>query len=598
MAPPPRNTSGPEDVELPVACETTAAYASDTMAEVLRALGIEYVALNPGASYRGLHDSLVNHLGNRAPQMLLCLHEEHAVAIAHGWAKVRETPMAAILHSNVGLMHATMAIFNMWCDRLPVILLGATGPLDAEKRRPWVDWIHTTTDQAALIRDYIKWDNQPASVGAAVEALLRANIIAQTAPRGPVYVNLDAGLQEAALARPVALPDLARHRPPRPTAPPDDLADEAAAWLLAAKRPVILAGKVSRDEGDWRRRIELAEATGAVVLTDVRSSCSFPTDHPNHGPAAGGFPSAATSDLLRQADVVLCLGWVDTAGFLKVTHKGAPVTAKVIQASLDQHAHRGWNMDYQALPPVDLYLLSDPDAATAALLAAVRRAGGRKDAAWAGRVPTPLTPPDGGPESAEGLRMAEVAAAIRTATRGHEVTMVTTPSGWNEDLWPVSHPLDHLGRDGGGGIGTGPGSAIGAALALRGSGRIAASVMGDGNFLMGATAIWTAVHYRIPVLMAVANNISFFNDETHQGIVARDRGRPFENKWIGQRIGDPDIDIAGLAAAQGASGFGPVRSRAELAEAMAAAVAAVLGGGVAVVDCRTVADERPIPSRG
>ena len=124
-------------------------------------------SLVPGASYRGLHDSIVNLLGNETPKMLLCLHEEHAVAIAHGWAKVTGEPMLAIVHSNVGLLHASMAIFNAWCDRVPILILGAHGPLDAAKRRPFIDWIHTATDMGALIRPGTKWDDQPGSAGAA-----------------------------------------------------------------------------------------------------------------------------------------------------------------------------------------------------------------------------------------------------------------------------------------------------------------------------------------------------------------------------------------------------------------------------------------------
>src|ERR1700754_4378703 len=190
-----------------------AAFGSDVVADTLRALDIPYIALNPGASYRGLHDSLVNYLGNAAPQMLLCLHEESAVAIAHGYAKVTGKAMAAAVHSNVGLMHATMAIFNAWCDRMPVIVIGATGPVDAAKRRPWIDWIHTARDQGALVRDYTKWDDQPASPGAAREALVRATWIAETLPAGPVYVNLDAGMQEAPLAAPLPPLDLGRLAP-------------------------------------------------------------------------------------------------------------------------------------------------------------------------------------------------------------------------------------------------------------------------------------------------------------------------------------------------------------------------------------------------
>ena len=127
-------------------------FGSDVVADTLRALEIPYVALNPGASYRGLHDSIVNFLGNETPQMLLCLHEESAVAIAHGYAKITGRAMAAAVHSNVGLFHATMAIFNAWCDRAPVLVLGATGPVDAAKRRPWIDSIHTARDQGAIVR--------------------------------------------------------------------------------------------------------------------------------------------------------------------------------------------------------------------------------------------------------------------------------------------------------------------------------------------------------------------------------------------------------------------------------------------------------------
>src|SRR6516162_2360608 len=181
----------------------TPGWGSDVVADTLRALKIPYIALNPGASYRGLHDSIVNYLGNETPQMLLCLHEEIAVAIAHGYAKVTGKAMAAAVHSNVGLFHATMAIFNAWCDRMPVLVLGATGPVDASKRRPWIDWIHTARDQGALVRSYTKWDDQPASAEAAREALLRACWMACTPPKGPVYLNLDAGMQEAPLTDPL-----------------------------------------------------------------------------------------------------------------------------------------------------------------------------------------------------------------------------------------------------------------------------------------------------------------------------------------------------------------------------------------------------------
>src|SRR5579875_309171 len=219
-----------------------ALFGSDAVAEALRALDIPYIALNPGASYRGLHDSLVNHLGNTRPQMLLCLHEEHAVALAQGWAKVKGTPLAVGVHSNVGLFHATMAIFNAWCDRMPVLILGATGPVDAAKRRPWIDWIHTARDQGAIIRSYVKWDDQPASPAAAREALFRAAWLTRTAPCAPVYVNLDAEMQEAPMAEPLPPVDPARFMPPVPSAAPAGLVAQAVGLLRQAARPLILMG--------------------------------------------------------------------------------------------------------------------------------------------------------------------------------------------------------------------------------------------------------------------------------------------------------------------------------------------------------------------
>src|SRR5215216_5050647 len=193
-------TSGPGALERPALGNEPGDYwGSDAAALMLREIGLPYVALNPGASYRGLHDSLVNLLGNRGPQMLLCLHEEHAVAIAHGYFKATGRPMGAIVHSNVGLMHATMAIFNAWCDRVPVFVLGATGPMDSTLRRPWIDWIHTSYGQGAMVRDFTKWEHQPASVAAIPEAMLRAWRTMLAEPLGPVYLCFDAGLQEQRL---------------------------------------------------------------------------------------------------------------------------------------------------------------------------------------------------------------------------------------------------------------------------------------------------------------------------------------------------------------------------------------------------------------
>jgi thiamine pyrophosphate-dependent acetolactate synthase large subunit-like protein len=549
-------------------------FGSDVVADTLRALDIPYIAVTPGASYRGLHDSIVNYLGNTTPQMLLCVHEESAVAIAQGYAKVTGKAIAAAVHSNVGLQHATMAFFNAWCDRMPVLVLGATGPVDAVKRRPWIDWIHTARDQGALVRGYTKWDDQPASPGAAREALIRGTWIANTAPQGPVYINLDAEMQEAKLAEPLPPIDVARYMPAVATAAPADLIAEAAALLKGAKQVVILAGRASRSEAAWKARIALAEALNASVVTDLKIGASFPTTHPLHA----GAPRDVTPDsvpAIRNADVILSLDWVDLAGALRAV--GPSPTAKIIQISIDYQIHNGWSMDHQALPAVDLLLSADPDLVVPELVKAIG-SGGKPRAAQPPRANVS--------RDAEGFTNETIARVLRGVVGERPVTLTHLPISWEDRWWPFDHPLDYLGSDGGGGIGGGPGISVGAALALKNSGRLPAAVCGDGDFLMGVTAVWTAVHYKIPLLFVIANNRSFYNDELHQERVARMRARPVENKWIGQRMADPEIDLAAMGRAQGATGFGPVADPADLAVALEKAIAVVDGGGVAVVDVR------------
>jgi len=553
-----------------------AGFGSDVVADALRATDIPYIALNPGASYRGLHDSLVNYLGNERPQMLLCLHEESAVAIAHGYAKVTGKAMAAAVHSNVGLMHATMAIFNAWCDRMPMVILGATGPVDTVKRRPWIDWIHTARDQGALVRGYTKWDDQPASPVAAREAVLRANWIANTAPRGPTYVNLDAEMQENKLADPIAAIDAKRFMPPVESSASADAIKQAADLLRNARHPVILAGRVSRNVDAWKARIALTERLHARVVTDLKIGASFPTDHALHAGAPGGTvlaPEAA--EAIRAADVILSLDWVDIAGTIK--NVGGHFAAKLVQVSLDHRLHNGWSMDYQGLPPVDLMIDCEPDVAVPALIDALGAGG--PGPVFSGKKEFPKLP-DGR------LTVDHLADALRRALGERSTSLTHVSLSWNGASWHFRHPLDYLGSDGGGGVGGGPGISVGAALALKGSGRLPVAVCGDGDFLMGVTAIWTAAHYGIPLLIVVANNRSFFNDELHQERVARMRNRPVENRWVGQRISEPDIDLAGMARAQGAQGFGPINAVTDLMPIFEKAIAVVEAGAVAVVDVR------------
>jgi thiamine pyrophosphate-dependent acetolactate synthase large subunit-like protein len=549
-------------------------FGSDVVADALRALDIPYIALTPGASYRGLHDSIVNYLGNSTPQMLLCLHEEAAVAIAHGYAKVTGKAMAAAVHSNVGLLHASMAMFNAWCDRMPMVVLGATGPVDAVKRRPWIDWIHTARDQGALVREYTKWDDQPASPGAAREALLRGTWIANTVPQGPVYINLDAEVQEMKVAEQLPAIEASRYMPHVSTAAPADLVKQAAAMLKNAKQVLMLAGRASRSEEAWNARVALAEALNARVISDLKIGASFPTDHPLYCGAPRA-PSAETVDGLKNVDVVLSLDWVDLAGALRFA--GPNPSAKIIQISLDHRIHNGWSMDHQGLPPVDLILSADPDLVVPELVKEIGK-GGKPHAVPAKRAASDKEP--------SGFTNEHIARALRQVLKDRPVTYTKLPLSWDDTWVTFKHPLDYVGSDGGGGVGGGPGISVGAALALKGSGRLPVAICGDGDYLMGVTAVWTAVHYKIPVLFIIANNRSFYNDELHQERMARMRNRPVENKWIGQRMSDPEVDLAAMGRAQGAVGFGPITKPADLAPALEKAIAAVDAGGVAVVDVR------------
>jgi thiamine pyrophosphate-dependent acetolactate synthase large subunit-like protein len=552
-------------------------WGSDAIAHLLQALDLPFVALNPGASFRGLHDSLVNYGGNRHPQMLLCLHEESAVAIAHGYAKVTGRMMGVVLHSNVGLMHGAMAIFNAWCDRAPMLVLGATGPWDAAKRRPWIDWIHTASDQGALVRGFTKWDNQPASVPAAYDALLRAAQMAMTAPRGPTYVNLDAALQESTLDALPALPDPSRFCAPDSPRPSPELIARATALLSNASAPVMLIGRGRRDVESWRARVALAEKLQALVVTDLKQGAVFPTRHALHVGPPGSFLSEAAARAVREADVLLALDWVDLAGTLQQAYGDRAVAARVVHASVDVHAHRGFSMDYFGLPPADVNLLAEADAVVPLLLETCRARGPR---------PVPARTASARHGAGDVLSLRAVADALNEATAGVDACLTRLPLGWPGECRDFAHPLDYLGGDGGAGVGAGPGITVGAALALQGSGRVPIALLGDGDYLMSVTALWTATHYRIPCLFVVCNNRSFYNDEAHQERVARTRGRPVENKWIGQRISEPDIDLAALAVAQGAKGIGPVADPGQLAAALAQGVAAVLEGEVCVVDAR------------
>jgi thiamine pyrophosphate-dependent acetolactate synthase large subunit-like protein len=461
-----------------------------------------------------------------------------------------------------------MGLFNAWCDRVPMIVLGATGPLDAPKRRPWIAWIHSSRDQGGFIRSFVKWDDLPSSPEALIEAMCRANILTRTAPTAPVYVCLDAGLQEGKLETEPEWPDLSRFTPPAPVRPSKAAIEEAATLLSKAERPLMLIGRGGRSPEAWQARIDLAERLGACVMTDLKTGAMFPTDHPAH-------VIAPFNVLPKPAREILCE--VDLGGALRQARTVGNVSARIVATSLDHNLHTGANMEYQALPPVDVRMAATADVVVADLLDEL--GPGRRNP-WRERIIRKAKPGDG-----TSISQDHVVMALRTSFNDPEqVSFASLARGWPIDQWPFRDPLAFLGKDGGGGIGSGPGLSVGAALALHLRGRYPVAILGDGDFLMGVHALWTAVRHRIPLLVLINNNRSYFNDELHQETVARRRGREPANRWIGQRIADPEPDIAKLAEAQGAVGVGPVREQKDVQAAIEKGVAVLKSGGVCVVD--------------
>jgi thiamine pyrophosphate-dependent acetolactate synthase large subunit-like protein len=560
-----------------------AEWKSDVAAEMLRRLGIPYIPLVPGASYRGFHDSLVNYLGNDTPQMLLCLHEDHAVSISHGYAKATDEPLACVLHSNVGLMHGLMGIFNAWCDRAPMLVIGATGPVQPERRRPWIDWIHTAKDQGSLLRDYTKWDDEPRSSHGVIEALLRGYQITSAEPQAPVYVCLDAGLQEDAAEDNIAFPNVARYTPAPPPAAPPQTVDVVANLIRKAKCPLFMFGRGSRNQDDWDRRVSLVERCGALVMTSVRERSIFPTDHPAHAVTPFSWLSPEVHDLLVEADLIVSFDWVDLNGLLRqVNRNPSDLPATIVQASLDSTLHNGWSMDYFGLAPADHPVMAHPDTFVEQLLREIEEGTGQKKwPSWKRPVKTVPSYSDGHRNEITPLDV-EIALSEFRGDRSFALAHVNL--GWSATAYNYRDPLDFLGHDGGGGLAAGPGITVGAALALRGTGRPVIAVIGDGDFMQGATVLWTAARYSIPALFIIANNRSNFNDEVHQETVANVRGRPVENKWIGQRIDEPALDLSAIARAQGVEAEGPVKNVPELLAAMGRGLAAVEAGRPYLID--------------
>jgi benzoylformate decarboxylase/acetolactate synthase-1/2/3 large subunit len=546
-------------------------FGSDIAVQLLDHLGIRYMSLNPGASLRGLHDSLVHQ---KSPEMVLATNEVVAVSIAHGYAKAAGEPMAVGLHDLVGLQSGSLGIYNAWADLVPMMVIGGTGPADAAQRRPWIDWLHATRSHGLQVRDYVKWDDEPVSPKAMVSSLLRASQIANTSPQGPTFVGLDVLLQEQ-LVDDSLLSSIAVAAPSRLTAPSADL-EQLADRVVAAERPVILADFVGRSEAGYRALIALAELLAAPVV-DLGSRHNFPSDHWADG-------TNHHRNLLADTDLVVALDlrdvrWatseidIENHGSRDLLSPGTPI----VGMSLNQLMHRGFN-DREDIVDSELMLVADTEVALPELVELVRRRvsdrSARRDALVARLDPFPSfesIDDHRGPLTRTALASA-LAPAIREGPwqLAHGIL-----GGAARRAWPFADYNCYLGYSGGGGLGYGLGATVGAALAHRDDDTLVVDLQPDGDFLYTASALWTAAHHRLAALFVVVNNRTYGKDRLHQATVARLRGRPVPEPSPGIDLDDPCIDFAALAAAQGVEGIGPIDSAAELSTSLARAASVV-----------------------
>jgi thiamine pyrophosphate-dependent acetolactate synthase large subunit-like protein len=562
-------------------------YGSDVIVDLLHRYELPYAALNPGASYRGLHDSIVNYGGNR-PVMMLCQHEETAVQIAHGYAKASGRPMVAILHNLVGLLHANLAVYYAYADRAPVFIVGATGPMDETKRRPRIDWIHTALVQGEAVRAYTKWDYQPTVVGGVPESFARAYAVMMTEPRGPIYMCYDAWLQEQPLEQDVPLPRKDSVKAPSRMAPDPAALQTAADMLLDSKRPVILAEFVGREPEGFHGLVELAEALGAPVY-DVNSRLNFPSRHPLN--------LSMVKDIFRDADLVLCLDTRDweraTTELVSTTREVksiVPAGCKWLDIGFGDLEISSWAMDYQRLAHADLRILADTTLAIPALSALIGKNGKRpvrknvSDLREAARLRWEKEAEEDW--DASPITLARLATEVWNAIKGEDwVLTANTLEDWTRKIWDFDRPYRHPGKS----LGTATqiGISLGVALAHRDARRLVVDLQPDGDLMFDAGALWVAAKHRIPLLVVMYNNRAYYNDWEHQIRMAKLRGTPLERAYIGMDMTDPDPDFAAMARSMGWYAEGPIDKPGEVAAALQRAIAKVKSGQPALLDTLT-----------
>jgi acetolactate synthase-1/2/3 large subunit len=573
---------------------------SDYMVDVLKSLGFEYVFANPGSSFRGLHESIINYGGNIAPELITCCHEESSVAMAHGYFKAEGKLAAVMAHGTVGLQHASMAIYNAWCDRIPVyVILG--NHADAAIRRG-AEWYHGVQDAAAMVRDYTKWDDFPWSLTHFGESAVRAYQVATTPPMAPVVLVVDGGLQEhpVSTSERVAIP-----RVSRPVAPAGEqgAVQEAARMLVAAQSPVLVADRCARTPNGMTLLVELAELLQAGVI-DEGSRMNFPSRHPLNQTQRARAAAA-------EADVIVGLESADFWGTVNAvrdqlhrsTRRLAKADARLITITTGDLYIRANYQDFRRLQAVDLAIAADAEATLPALIEAVRQLltgdrqrvfqerGARlgqasRAAAEANRVNATYA------WDATPVSVARLCAEVWAQIRNEDWSLVSSyysndQTNWPRRLWNFDKPYQWLGHAGGGGIGYGAPASVGAALANRKHGRLSVAIQTDGDMMYAPGILWTAAHHRIPLLSVMNNNRQYHQEVMHVQRMCNARNRGVDRGELGSRLSEPNIDYAKLAQSMGVYAEGPITNPDDLAPALSRALAVVRKGEPALVDVVT-----------
>lgn len=561
---------------------TTDHPGSDFMVDVLKTLNIEYIACNPASSFRSLQESFINYGNNKNPEWLTCMHEESSVGMARGYFKIEGKPMAAVMHGVVGLQHAAIAVYHSFCDRVPVyIILGNT--FDATERRPGAEWRHSVQDAAAMVRDYIKWDDMPVSLAHFAESAVRAYKIAMTPPMLPVVLVADSTLQETPMD-PAARPRIPKLTIPKPPAGDAGAVAEVARMLVAAENPIITGGRLGRTGNSIRLLVDLAETLQCPV-----SGGNFPSRHPLSGGA------------IENADLVLALEppdlWGDvntmTDQLVRTTRSDLKPGAKLLSITTDDLYMKSNYQDFQRFQEVDLAIAADAEATLPSLIEAVKRLvtadrrrvfqdRGAKIAASRAQVQERARRQAAAVWNLSPISSARITYELWEQIKNKDWSLVSGPPTLARQVWNFDKHYQSI--SGGQGASSAAPCAVGAALANKKHGRLSINIQNDGDLMYAPGVMWTAAHHRIPLLTIMNNNRGYHQEVMHLQTMACRHNRSLTTARIGTGIEDPNMDYAKLAESMGWYAEGSITDPNEVGPALKRAIARVEAGQPALLD--------------